>query len=73
MATKQQPHPPSPLKHVFEARRVPTTDATVLWEVVAPRGERIAESHFEGPVKNLALALNVVVTNHCAANPDLHA
>lgn len=70
---KQQPkpQPPMPMLHVFTARQAPTTDGSVLWQVLTRGGERIAGSHFEASVQNLALALNVTVGNHCAANPDL--
>jgi hypothetical protein len=64
--------PLMPMHHVFTARQATTSDGSVLWQVVTRGGERIAGSHFEMPVQSLALALNVVVTNHCAASPHLH-
>lgn len=73
MSKQKQPQPlqPMPMQHVFTAHQAPTADGSVLWQVVTRGGERIAGSHFERPVQNLTLALNVTVSNHCAASPDL--
>jgi hypothetical protein len=60
------------MKHVFIARHVRLPDGTELWEVIAPGGERIAASDSETAARELALQLNVTVTNVCAAHADLH-
>jgi hypothetical protein len=60
------------MTHVFIARHVPMPNGSVLWEVIAPGGERIAASSSETAARELALQLNVTVTNVCAAHADLH-